>query len=321
MIMNNILGKIKESNKIAITFHTSPDGDSLGSSLALMQGLHKIGKEAYILSKEDIPGDFKFLPCSERIDGKKFTVTPETECVIVLDCGDTKRINADLDFNNRDYTIINIDHHMSNDLYGDLNYVDTNASAMSETVYQMLRIMGIEIDKDMATCLYTSLITDTGSFKYSGTTSVTHTIAGDLINTGIDFSEIHRIIFDNKTFHTIKLRGKAIEKMELIDEKICIMVITKEMLSELGLDTETADTSDIINIGMQVDSVETTALIKEADDGVKVSLRSKSKVDVRKVAELFGGGGHIRASGMRLENKTIEEAKKLIINELKNALK
>jgi phosphoesterase RecJ-like protein len=239
----------------------------------------------------------------------------------VLDCGDTKRINADLDFTNRDYTIVNIDHHMSNDLYGDLNYVDTNASAMSETVYQMLCIMGIKIDKDMATCLYTSLITDTGSFKYSGTTSVTHTIAGDLINTGIDFSEIHRIIFDNKKFYTIKLRGKVIEKMELIGEEICIMVITKEMLSELGIDAETADTSDIINIGMQVDSVETTALIKEADDGVKVSLRSKSKVDVRKVAEVFGGGGHIRASGMKLENKTIEEAKELIVTELKKSLK
>lgn len=321
MIMNNILGKIKDSSRIAITFHTSPDGDSLGSSLALMQGLQKIGKEAYILSKEEIPVDFKFLPCSDRIDGKRFTIIPGTECVIVLDCGDTKRINADLDFNNKDYTIINIDHHMSNDLYGDLNYVDTNASAMSETVYQMLRIMGIKIDKDMATCLYTSLITDTGSFKYSGTTSVTHTIAGDLINTGIDFSEIHRIVFDNKNFETIKLRGKAIEKMELIDEEICIMAITKEMISELGLDSETADTSDLINIGMQVSSVETTALIKEADDGVKVSLRSKSKVDVRKIAENFGGGGHIRASGMRLENKTIEEAKELIVTELKKSLK
>ena len=104
--------------------------------------------------------------------------------------------------------------------------------------------------------------------------------------------------------------------MELIGEEICIMVITKEMLSELGLNSET-DTSDIINIGMQVDSVETTALIKEADNGVKVSLRSKSKVDVRKVAEGFGGGGHIRASGLRLENKTVNEAKELIVNELK----
>jgi phosphoesterase RecJ-like protein len=320
MIMNSILEKIKESNKIAITFHASPDGDSLGSSLALLQGLHKIGKEAYILSKDELPKNFKFLPFSNVIDGKNYVITPNTECVIVLDCGDVKRINAELNIDVKEYTLINIDHHMSNDLYGDLNYVDTNASAMSEIVYQMLRIMGIEIDKDMAICLYTSLITDTGSFKYSGTTSVTHTIAGDLINTGIDFSEIHRVLFDNKEFSRIKLYGKAIEKMELINEEICVISITNNVFSELELDPET-DTSDIINLGMQVDSVETAVLIKEADKGVKVSLRSKSRVDVRKVAENFGGGGHIRAAGLRMENKTVDEAKKLIVSELQSALK
>lgn len=319
MIMNNILKKIKESNRIAITFHTSPDGDSLGTSLALMQGLSKKGKEVYILSKEEIPESFKFLPCSELIDGKNSRVLSGTECVIVLDCGDVKRINADLDFDNKNYTLINIDHHITNELYGDLNYVDTNASAMSETIYQMLRIMGIEIDKDMAKCLYTSLITDTGSFKYSGTTSVTHTIAGDLINTGINFSEIHRIVFDNKKVDGIRLYGKAIENLELINEKICIMTITKEMFSELGIDEKT-DTSDIINIGMQIDTVETTALIKENDIGVKISLRSKSKVDVRKVAEEFGGGGHIRASGLAMENKTVDEAKSLITEKLQKEL-
>lgn len=319
MIMNDILKKIKESNRIAITFHTSPDGDSLGTSLALLQGLGKKGKEVYILSKEEIPESFKFLPCSELIDGKNTTVRIGTECVIVVDCGDVKRINAELDLENRNYTLINIDHHMTNELYGDLNYVDTNASAVSETVYQMLRIMGIEIDKDMAQCLYTSLITDTGSFKYSGTTSVTHTIAGDLINTGIDFSEIHRKIFDNKKVERIKLYGKAIEKLQLINDKICVLTITKEMLSDIGVD-EDIDTSDIINIGMEIDTVETAALIKEKEDGVKISLRAKSIVDVRKIAEKFGGGGHIRASGLAIENVTIEEAKDLIVSELKRAL-
>ncbi|MDW8801019.1 bifunctional oligoribonuclease/PAP phosphatase NrnA [Clostridium sp. A1-XYC3] len=319
MIMNDILKKIKESNRIAITFHTSPDGDSLGTSLALLQGLRKKGKEVYILSKEEIPESFKFLPCSELIDGKNTKVSVDTECVIVLDCGDRKRINAELNLDDREYTLINIDHHMTNELYGDLNYVDTNASAMAEIVYQMLRIMGIEIDKDMAKCLYTSLITDTGSFKYSGTTSVTHTIAGDLINVGIDFSEIHRRVFDNKKIERIKLYGKAIEKLQLVNDKICILIITKEMLSELGVDEDT-DTSDIINIGMQIDSVETTALIKEKDNGVKISLRAKSIVDVRKIAEKFDGGGHVRASGLAMENKTVEEAKTLIIKELEEAL-
>lgn len=319
MIMNNILKKIKESNKIAITFHVSPDGDSLGSSLALLQGLKKIGKEAYILSKEEIPESFKFLSFSECINGENFKVLPDIECVIVLDCGDVKRINADIDIQNRDYTLINIDHHMTNELYGDLNYVDTNAAAVSEIVYQMLRIMGIEIDSEMAKCLYTSLITDTGSFKYSGTTSVTHTIAGDLINTGIDFSEIHRIVFDNKKLKSIKLYGKAIEKMEVINEKICIIMVTKDMFSQVGIEGE-VDTSDIVNIGMQVDTVEVAALIKETEDGIKVSLRSKSRVDVRKIAETFNGGGHIKASGFTIQGKSVEEAKHIILREIEKEL-
>ncbi len=319
MIMNKILEKIKESNRIAITFHASPDGDSLGTSLALFQGLSKIGKEVYILSKEEIPKDFRFLAYSEVITGKSFEVTPGTECVIVLDCGDVKRINANINFEDRSYTLINLDHHMSNELYGDLNYVDTNASAMSEIIYQMLRIMGVKIDKDMAACLYTSLITDTGSFRHSGTTSVTHTIAGDLINTGIDFSEIHRIVFDNKKFERIKLYGKVIDKMEVIKDKICIMTLTKDRILELGIDTS-ADTSDIIVFGMQIDTVEVAALIKETEAGVKVSLRSKSIIDVRKVAERFDGGGHIKASGLFMENKTVDEAKSIIIRELEKEL-
>jgi phosphoesterase RecJ-like protein len=317
--MNNILKRIKESNRIAITFHESPDGDSLGSSLALMQGLRKIGKEVYILSKEKTPEAFMFLPCSEEIEGLNCETIFGTECVIVLDCGDVKRINANLNFENRDYTLVNIDHHLSNELYADLNYVDPNAAAVSEIVYQMLRILGVEIDKAMAVCLYTSLITDTGSFRYSSTTSVTHTIAGDLINTGIDFSEIHRIVFENKKFPRIKFYGKAIEKMELVGDKICMVTITKDMLVQNGTKKDT-DTSDIIAFAMQIDTVEVGVLIKETETGIKASLRSKSKVDVRKIAEVFGGGGHIKAAGLAIKDKSMEEAKALILKEIENSL-
>ena len=171
----------------------------------------------------------------------------------------------------------------------------------------------------MAKCLYTSLITDTGSFRHSGTTSVTHTIAGDLINTGIDFSEIHRAIFDNKKFERIKLYGKVIDKMELIGNKICIMSLTDDMLSDLMID-KNSDTSDIISFGMQIESVEVAVLIKETKTGVKISLRSKAIVDVRKVAEKFNGGGHIKAAGLSMENKTLAEAKAIIIKELEKEL-
>ncbi|MFD3156567.1 bifunctional oligoribonuclease/PAP phosphatase NrnA [Haloimpatiens sp. FM7330] len=319
MIMNDIINKIKESSTIAVTFHESPDGDSVGTSLALMQGLRKLNKEVYIVSKDKIPTNLSFLPFAKEIDGISDEILEETDCVIVVDCGDVKRINVkDLDITNRNFTLINIDHHRTNEMYGDYNYVDTNAIAVAEVIYQILRMMNISIDKEMAACLYTSLITDSGSFRHSGTTCVTHTIAGDLINTGIDFSDIHRKVFENKSYNKVKFSGRVIENMELAcNEKICVMKITKDMLEEFDIDS--SNTGDIVSLGTVIDTVEVTILLKEAEEGTKISLRSKAQVDVRKVAECFQGGGHTRAAGMFL-NKEIDEAKDIIVKEVEKEL-
>lgn len=315
MVMNDILKLIRESNSIAITFHCSPDGDSLGSSLALMLGIRSLNKNAYIVSKETIPELYSFLPSSEEINGKSHNIKNDTQCLIVLDCGDIERINAIVDFKNRSYSIINIDHHISNSLYGDINYVDTNSSAVGEIIYQMLQLLGVSINKSMAECLYTSIISDTGSFKYSSTTSVTHSIAGDLINTHIDFSKIHRNVYENKKYERLKLYGKVLDSMELIhvtDGDLCLMYVTQDMLDEIKIESST-DTSDVISMGIEIAQVEVAILFKESEEGTKVSLRSKNIIDVRKIAELFGGGGHIRASGLYLKGKSIDEAKELII--------
>jgi bifunctional oligoribonuclease and PAP phosphatase NrnA len=135
MIPSNIIEKIKESKKVGITCHISPDGDSLGSSLALMQGLLNMGKNAYIISKEEVPETFYYLPYCDRISKDLSYVLEDTDTVIVLDCGNFERINADIDLNNRGYTLINIDHHISNDNYGDLNYIDIKAAAVAEIIY------------------------------------------------------------------------------------------------------------------------------------------------------------------------------------------
>jgi phosphoesterase RecJ-like protein len=319
MIMNNILDKINASSEIAISFHLSPDGDSVGSALALQEGLKKLGKSVYIMSKEQVPYDLAFLLGSETIDGNTFKVLPSTDMVIILDCGDVKRINADIDMVSRKYVLVNLDHHLSNDMYGDLNYVDTNSSAMAEIVYQMLNILGVSMSKSIAACLYTSIITDTGSFRYSSTTSVTHAIAGHLINTGINFSEIHRKAFDDKPFNRVKFIGKAIDNMELVSEKICVFKLTEDNFSELGIEPS-VNTSDIISIGLEINSVEVSVLLKESADHIKVSLRSKADVDVRKIAEKFGGGGHAKASGLAINNVSLEEAKKLVIKEIEKEL-
>lgn len=311
MKISDIVSRIKLFKKIAITFHSSPDGDSLGSALALLIGLRKLNKEVYIISKEVTPQTFLFLPYSNEINGEINEPLKDTECVIVLDCGDFKRINANLCMQNRKFELINMDHHLSNDLYGDLNFVDISASAVGEIVYEVLRLLHVELDKEISTCLYTSLLTDTGSFRHSSTTAVTHGIAGELINTGIDFSNIHRVIFENKKFEKIKFYGEVISNMAVeLNGKVCIMYISKSMLEKY--DSVSADTSDVITFGASIDTVEVTMLIKEVENGVKVSLRSKSLIDVSKIAEIFNGGGHIRASGFFIEENFQDTKVKLI---------
>ena len=300
MKISNIVDKIKLFQKIAITFHTSPDGDSIGSALALLIGLRKLNKDVYIVSKEVIPQTFMFLPYSNEINGETIEPLVDTECVIVLDCGDFKRINANLHMNNKSFELINMDHHLSNDLYGDLNFVDTSASSVGEIVFEVLRLLHVELDKEIGACLYTSLLTDTGSFRHTNTTAVTHGIAGELINTGIDFSNIHRLIFGNKKFQKIKLYGEVISNMTSeLNSKVCVMYISKSMLEKYK--TVSSDTSDVISFGSSIDTVEVAIFIKEVDNGVKVSLRSKSLINVNKVAQVFNGGGHIRAAGFFTE--------------------
>lgn len=319
MKINSILSKIKESKNIAITFHESPDGDSIGSAIALMIALRKIGKNVKIISKDAVPNNLSFLPFSNEINGEVTKIPEDVECVIVVDCGDVKRINAEnLDLNNKKYILINIDHHLSNEMYGDYNYVKTNVIAVAEIIYEIIKNMNIEINKEIATSLYTSIITDSGSFKHSGTTASTHIIAGNLINTGIDFAEIHRKVFENKPLNKVKLYGKIIENMKLIlDGKLCLIKVKKNMLEPLNIKMD--DIGDVISIGTQIDTVEVTAMLKESDIGTKVSLRSKNIVDVRKIAENYNGGGHMRAAGLVMD-LPIDKTEEIIIDAIKKEL-
>lgn len=313
--MNKVTESILKSDSIAITYHQSPDGDALGSALGLMLGLRKIGKEAYIISRDKVPGIYRFLPNTEEIKENSSCPKKNTHCVIVLDCGNVERISGKID-KSKINPVINIDHHISNSKYGDINYVDTMASATGEIVYNLLKSLDVVMDTDIAKCLYTAIITDTGSFKYSSTTASTHLIVGELIKTGIDFPLIHRTIFENKPLRKLKLYGKLLEKVELfLNDKLAIIAMDKEHSTLLE------DNSEIISLQMQIDTIEVGAFLKEVDDGIKISLRSKDKVDVRAIAEIFGGGGHEKASGILLRDMhDIEKAKKALINVLEKEL-
>lgn len=323
MSIEEIKNSILNANKIGITFHTSPDGDAMGSALGLLNGLRALGKNAYITSRDVIPDNLSFLPLGTEVDGLTQMPLDGTDLVVVVDCGNVERISSDLSV--YEGTVINVDHHLSNEMYGNINYVDTKAAATAEIIYELLVSLGFNFDvedkilKNIGTCLYTSLITDTGSFRHSNVTKRTHTIAGILRGVGVNNTYIHTNLFENTPVNKVKLLGEALCKMELFfNGKVAVIAIPLEMLKRL--DMEKADTSDVISTILAMDGVEAAVVLKEVEDGAKASLRSKDKVDVRKVAEVFGGGGHIKAAGVMQRGVTLLEAKENLLFEIEKVI-
>ncbi|WBW94836.1 DHH family phosphoesterase [Oceanirhabdus sp. W0125-5] len=309
---------ILNADKVVITGHTSLDGDSIGSSLGLYGILKKIKNEVHVVYKEVPPKEFSFLPYFSNIKVTEEDIIDENDILIVLDCGNVERINLNINVDKFRNNIINIDHHKSNEEYGVINWVDSSRAAVGEMIFELAQLLGLEIDENISSCLYTSLLTDTGSFKYSNTTERTHEIAGKLISTGINFTEIHDKIYENKSLKQIKLYATVIESMEMhYNNKLCIMEIKQSDIEKLEAENE--DLGDLINLGTKIDTVEAVMLIKSNSEYKKVSLRSKNYIDVCKVAGLFGGGGHIRAAGFRSDLST-EEIKEKIINYLKGLI-
>jgi len=323
MSLNKIKDIILSAKKIGITYHASPDGDAVGSVLALINGLRAINKKCYVISKEAVPENLKFLKGSYEITGEVTRPTYDTDVVVVLDCGNEDRVCADLKgFNG---VLLNIDHHLSNDKYGTENYINTDAAATAEIVYELINLLGVDLNLisdtniNIGTCLFTSLVTDTGGFKFSNVTFKTLEIASKLRKIGVNNTYIYESLFDNKDFIRIKILAKVISRMKLVlNNKVALIEIPKSLGEEFGV--EIGDTSDIISYGLQIKGVEVTVLVKESEEGTKISLRSKNYVDVRKIAEVFGGGGHTKASGLKIKDVSLNEAIEMVLNQIKKEL-
>lgn len=323
MELKEISKVIINANKIGITFHTSPDGDAIGSALGLLNGLRELGKDSYIISREVISDNLSFLPLGKEINGDISVPTFKTDLVIVVDCGNVERICADLD--GYSGTVINIDHHITNENYGNYNYVDSKAAATTEIIYLLLKELNFnfneknEKNQKIGTCIYTGIVTDTGAFRHANVTERTHNIAGDLIACGVNNTKIYNNLFDNMPLNKVKLMGEALSDLEVTcNGKVSLIALSLKTLDFYNL--ANVDTSDIISIALSIEGVEVAIVIKEVEDGIKASLRSKDKFDVRKIAEALGGGGHIKASGLKIKNVTLNEAKSILIKEIKKEL-
>ncbi len=313
-MMNRFPEIIRSSRKIGVACHTFPDGDALGSVHAMVLGLRQIGKECYILTKDKVLESLDFLPLTQETNESDALIREGTDLVMVLDCGNFDRVTFDQKTIGNTPMMI-LDHHKSNDKFGDFNHVDITAAATGEIIYDLLGLLGARVTKEIATCLYTAITTDSGSFRYECTTPRTLEIASELMKAGISHQDIARKVFDEMPLNRVQLMGRALGSLKSFnDGKVNLMYLRDRDFTELGLPDK--DTGDIVNYGLAPQEAEVSMILKEHDAKTRVSIRTKRKVDAGLFAEVFQGGGHIRAAGCTLLTPSFEEAQEMLLREL-----
>ncbi|MCQ2749123.1 MAG: bifunctional oligoribonuclease/PAP phosphatase NrnA [Clostridia bacterium] len=296
---------MKKYDNILIAGHKNPDGDSVGSSVALGLALTNLGKNVTMYMK-DLPIEHKILKGTYL-----YTTTPSDtyDLVIVLDCADDQRFEIKEQFKNAKETI-NIDHHKDNPMFATWNYADEFASSTCEIVYDFFMENNIEIDKDIAEALFVGIISDTALYQNRNTTSKVYNMSSDLMNKGINFNEIIIKNFFCKQYSELKLHGKAFDNAERYhDGEIIISTLTRDEIKSVN--AKSNETSGIISQLRQVEGTKLACFIYEPiPHNVKVSFRCDIPYDVCEIAQRLGGGGHVLAAGAIIKNRSIEDVKK-----------
>jgi phosphoesterase RecJ-like protein len=309
---------LRKAPKVALFSHVSPDGDCIGSMLALGLALEKMGKEVSFYNPNPVPSYLSFLPGSSRI--RQELPSPQPKILLFVDCTDLGRVNLSRSEISGDSIVLNLDHHISNLFFGDFNWVDAQASAVGEVALTLISQLGVEIDVDMATNLYTAILTDSGCFEYSNTTAQTHRSAADLLELGVDLSRIHHNIFDQKPLAQTKLLQCALNGLEIhADGQLAIMILSADDFQKSGAEQELSE--GLVNHARSIAGVEVAVLLKEiGPQEIKAGLRSNLWLNVNEIAALFGGGGHQRAAGCTLRIP-MAEAKQRITTAIEEALR
>jgi bifunctional oligoribonuclease and PAP phosphatase NrnA len=310
-MLSQVVELIESKRRFAITSHIRPDGDSLGSSLGLYWLLRALDKEVEVIMRDPVPLAYSRLPGSERV-----RVTPavdrEYDAVFVIECSDVDRPGlADLE----KQFVVNIDHHSTTALFGDINWIDSTASAVGEMVYNLCKAIGVRVTREIAECVYTALITDTGSFHYSNTSERTFKVASELVRAGVKPARVSQNVFANYPWSKIELMSAVLSTVRRDESgRVAWLAQTREMQERAGASDEDGD--GFVNYPMSCGEVEACVFFKETAPGTfRVSLRSKCDVNVARIAEQFGGGGHRNAAGCTFRG-TLEEAEREIVGRL-----
>ena len=288
--------QLNEASSIALISHLDPDGDNLGSLTALSKSLLNLGKKVYPIEFDKIPENLKFLP---NLDLLSENTDINIDMIICLDCANYERLgNIDELFNKARYRI-NIDHHQSNEFYGDVNIVKKGYSSTCELVFDVINEVNLPIDEEISMSLLTGISTDTGRFLYSATTADTLSKASKLVEYGADMMKINELIYQSKKFEAQLLENEILSKTEIYNDHVAIGFVMTNQLNKYNV--EISDIDSVINTFRDTDKIKISVLIKQqTENEYKVSFRSKGNIDVGSIAKNLGGGGHKNAAATKI---------------------
>jgi bifunctional oligoribonuclease and PAP phosphatase NrnA len=317
----DLLRRIRQGNRFLLTSHINPDGDAIGSELGLARLLRGLGKGAVVWNRDNTPTIYRPLPGSERIHvGEEPPAGfPDVfDAIIVLECPSPDRTGLEQHLSAR--PVVNIDHHLGNQCYGAVNWVDSAAPAVGEMVFRLAQGLKVPLEPEVASCLYLTLVTDTGGFRFSNATAAAFEAAASLVREGAHPEQVAQWLYESQPLAVVKLTGEMLQSLQTHDGgRIATGRLTREMFERAG--AAPGDSEGLIDQLRSIAGVDAVALIRELPDGGghKVSLRSRGEVDVEKIARHHGGGGHRNAAGFTLPGDG-EEVRREVASELGAAL-
>jgi len=315
VILETIRAAVLQRRRFVVSSHARPDGDSIGSQLAMAFALRALGKEVRIINHDVAPPPLLAFPgvrdieIADRAEG-------DFDAAIILECSDLSRTGVSgLDR----YFIINIDHHPGNAMYGGINWFDERVASCGEMVYDVIDALGVPLTRAMATHVYLTILTDTGGFHYSGMSARTFEICRRTVEAGVEPASVAHAVFDNSSLGRLKLMGSVLSSMELDPSgRLAILYLDPGRAAAAGATYD--DTEGLINMPLTVKEIEAVAFFKQIDpDRYRISLRSQGSIDVGAVAKSFGGGGHKNASGFTAAGR-YDEVRPLVVNRVLEAI-
>ncbi len=306
--MDEVINQIKNAQHLLLASHCNPDGDAISSLLAMGLALDKLDKKVTLYNASPIPAVYRFLPAVKHIV-RHTKKAAAYDVALILDCGHLSRVGEAYTKVSQIPVIINIDHHITNTRFGDIQLIDPDASSTAEIVYRLIKALKAPINKAIAVAIYTGILTDTGSFRFSNTNQAAFAISQEMVQYGVKPYSVAQHVFGTYSLGRIKLLNLALDSIEISDNgKLSIMTLTNDMFEETG--TQPEDVDGMINYARRIEDVKVAALIQEQKNGntnsgklrnFHVSLRSDGTVDVAAIAGAFGGGGHSSAAGFQVK--------------------